>query len=123
MSRNLSNCDPNSLQTIDLPPGWNNNNTRLCGISWPSETLYSNLSACCTGPLQVSNGCWQYCPTNQTNFEFLSCAVDHIANVSNAGSSCNRERNAAAGGGMVMPGLGHWVGLVALWVVVARALL
>ncbi|GAB1733535.1 hypothetical protein NU195Hw_g2190t1 [Hortaea werneckii] len=124
MSRNLSNCDPNSVQTIDLPSGWDNNDTRLCGISWPSETPYTNLSACCSGPLEVSNGCFQYCPTDDPGYAFLRCAVDHIANVSNGGSLCNRRLNAAAPGmGTAVPGLGHWVGIVALWVVVAKAFL
>ncbi|RMY69099.1 hypothetical protein D0863_06678 [Hortaea werneckii] len=124
MSRNLSNCDPNSVQTIDLPSGWDNNNTRLCGISWPSETPYSNLSACCSGPLEVSNGCFQYCPTDDPSSAFLRCAVDRIANFSTGGSFCNRRLNAAAAGmGTAVPGLGHWVGLIALWVLVAKAFL
>ncbi|RMY06069.1 hypothetical protein D0868_06062 [Hortaea werneckii] len=120
MSRNLSNCNPNSMQPIDLPSGWNNNDTRLCGISWPSETPYSNLSACCSGALEVSNGCWQYCPTDQPNFVFLSCAVDHIANISVGGGTCNRHLNAAVGAGTAVPGLGQWVGLMALWMVVVK---
>ncbi|KAI7509912.1 hypothetical protein D0861_03377 [Hortaea werneckii] len=124
MSRNLSNCDPNSLQPIDLPSGWNDNSTRLCGISWPSETPYTNLSACCSGgPLEVSSGCWQYCPTDLSNSAFLRCAVEHIGNVTNGGSSCNRRLNAAAGMGTAVPELGQWVGLVMLWVVVARTFL
>ncbi|GAB1730755.1 hypothetical protein NU195Hw_g52t1 [Hortaea werneckii] len=123
MSRNFSNCHPDSLRLQDLPNGWRDNETRLCGISWPSATPFTNLSACCVGPVQVSNGCWQYCATNLS--DFINCAYDQISNFSVGGSFCNRDVNgvSTSGASADITSYGTVAALAMLWLIMFRRFL
>lgn len=85
----------------DLPPDWNSADTFRCGISWPSDDPWTNMSSCCAGPVHVSNGCLQWCETELAAGSFIDCAVGTMPNWSYGGAFCNG--NAAVGwdGGLV----------------------
>lgn len=101
------------MRSLDFPPEWEEVDHELCGLSWPSDQPWTNMSSCCAGEVKVSNGCWQYCEPLGSRLEFHSCAFASIANVSGGGTDCNGiERNAAgrtgAEGGVVGSVLMLW---------------
>ncbi|EMC93617.1 hypothetical protein BAUCODRAFT_247132 [Baudoinia panamericana UAMH 10762] len=67
--RNASNCRSSQSYTSDIPSTFNSNKTTLCGFSYPDPTGFRNLSSCWTGPVQVSNECFQYCEVVSTESE------------------------------------------------------
>lgn len=105
------------MNNMDLPPEseWDDASTELCGISWPSQQPWTNMSNCCASEVRVSNGCWQYCEPS-ASVDFLTCALESV-NATEGGSRCNGvERNAAARGMGLEGAVVGWLGL--LWVVV-----
>lgn len=67
-----ANCPPTQVDPSDFPPNFRSNNPWLCGTPIPQDTRLTNLSSCCTGPVQVSNSCFQYCPV-QSQIVFRGC--------------------------------------------------
>ena len=57
----------------DYPTGFSDSTTALCGIPHP-EYILTDLSACCDGPVEISNGCFQYCETSLDVITFAQCA-------------------------------------------------
>lgn len=97
-------CKPDHSYGFDIPTGWKENSTAMCGVTWPSETPFTEISECCTGPVQVSNACFHYCQTDLPDHVFLKCAHKHM-DVRYIGVRCNSA--ASPNHGHTILGLGN----------------
>lgn len=81
-------CRPDHLFESDIPPGWEEDKTTMCAVSWLSQTPFTEISQCCTGPVHVFHSCFQYCATDLKSHEFLRCARGHM-DAKHIGVKCN----------------------------------
>lgn len=81
-------CRPDHLYEFDIPPGWKENKTATCAVTWPSETPFTEISECCTGPVHVFHACFHYCATDLPSHSFLRCALKHM-DAKHIGVRCN----------------------------------
>ena len=116
----LANCSSTYVPSSDYPSGWSSNKTFLCGLPYPAqETPLANLSNCCASPIQVVNGCFQYCePT--ANTVFPAC-IQETLNLSQYTTICNRKPSTS--GAEVQARHGGWLSGVILAAVLLRLLL
>ena len=68
-------CRPDRIYVSDVPDDFKYNKTAMCGLSFPSETPWTNMSSCCTGPVQVYHECFQYCTTDEQYNLFGHCIM------------------------------------------------
>jgi len=85
-----ANCNPTMAMDDDMPPNFMSNHTTLCGISYP--TTLNNFTHCCKGPVQVDNGCFQYCEAGDTDI-FADCVWDSLNDTTFA-IACNHHQYA-----------------------------
>lgn len=81
-------CRPDYLYESDVPPGWKDDKTPMCAVTWPSQTPFTEISECCTGPVQVFHACFHYCATDLRSHSFLECARKHM-DAKHIGVPCN----------------------------------
>lgn len=84
----LYECRPDHLYESDIPPGWKEDKTPMCAVTWPSQITFAEISECCTGPVHVFHSCFQYCETDLQSHEFLRCARSHM-DAKHIGVKCN----------------------------------
>ena len=92
----------------DMPPDFITNHTTLCGISYP--TTLNNLTHCCKGPVQVDNGCFQYCAAGDTDI-FADCVWKRLNDTSFA-IACNHDQDASSHISGAKAIRGGWRGLL-----------
>lgn len=116
-------CPANTVAESDRPANFKKNSTLLCGMSWPQDTPFTNFSSCCAGPVQVNNGCFQYCtPSNGSTFS--SCLVRHVNYSGALDIVCNQDTAVSSGAAGRLVGLdGSLVGGFALLAVLVRLIL
>lgn len=73
----------------DTPSSFDNNGTQLCGVSYPSAKPLSSLQNCCDGPVQMYNGCLQYCFVQGDPLDFRDCAAGKVEHDGPLASKCN----------------------------------
>ena len=81
-------CKPDRFSPGDLPEGWRTSSESMCGVTWPSETPLEAISECCSGPVQVSKGCFHYCATDFEDGAFSLCAVQYM-DAEHIGATCH----------------------------------
>lgn len=104
-------CRPDRSYNDDVPTGWEANKTAMCGVSWPSETPFTQIYECCSGPVEAYNACFQYCATDLTNTLFSYCAKKQM-NIKQLGVRCNGA--IASGYGQTTFGPAWMAGLLTL---------
>ena len=105
-----------STTAIYLPIG-TRRRTLLCGTPTPQDTPLQNLTACCVGPVQVSNSCLQYCESRSVD-AFFNCYSDHVNYTSRGIATCNQKAKSSGAGGRLGGLNGGLVGGVAQGVAV-----
>lgn len=86
-----ANCHPSVIQTADIPQSFDNAKIPLCGFSYPDDIPAANLSVCCSTPVKIYHGCFQYCETSLQAWDFWDCILAHT-NISGnhvVDASCN----------------------------------
>jgi len=82
-------CPANVAARADYPAGFMDNPRAPCGIPHPEQIL-SNLSGCCDGPVEISNGCFQYCQTGLDMISFAECVRVTVAIDPHFITTCNK---------------------------------
>lgn len=118
-----ASCSPSLVLNSDTPSSFGNGKTPLCGISYPSSSPLSDIETCCDGPVQVYNGCLQYCFVQGDPLDFHACAEEQVAHDGPLASKCNfveaRETKQEIGRTKENSAAGRKG--VASWLVVVRA--
>lgn len=100
-------CRSDRVYEIDIPDDFKHNETAMCGLSFPSDTPWTNLSACCTGPVRVYNECFQYCASDKALHLFGDCVLVNTELETPILTTCNMAAR-PEDGPVLLPGL-RWM--------------